>query len=197
MKSEKLINCPYCQAVNIDSGDKTICRRCDSTIHHYQHISFQKSLSYLLTAMILFIPANFYPVLITEKFGMQEANTILGGVVVLWEEGSYPIALIILFASIFVPIIKFILISYLLISTKLNRQTNKIDKLKLFHITEIIGPWSMIDVFVVSILAALVQMTNVAIHPGVGITAFAMMVFFTLLSALAFDTRLIWENKNA
>lgn len=191
----KLIGCPYCRAVNYDKGDKTICRRCDSTIHHYQHISFQKSLAYLITAMILFIPANFYPVLVTEQFGVQSANTILGGVIKLWEEGSYPIALIILFASIFVPIIKFILISYLLISTKLNRRTHKVDKLKLFHITEIIGPWSMIDVFVVSILAALVQMTNVQIHPGVGISAFAMMVFFTLLSALAFDTRLIWEKE--
>jgi paraquat-inducible protein A len=188
----KLIACPYCQAVNIDQGDKTICRRCDSTIHHYEHISFQKSLAYLITAMILFIPANFYPVLVTEKFGVQTANTILGGVIVLWEEGSYPIALIILFASIFVPIIKFILILYLLISTKLNIYTKKIDKLRLFHITEFIGPWSMIDVFVVSILAALVQMTSVEIHPGFGISAFATMVFFTLLSALSFDTRLIW-----
>jgi paraquat-inducible protein A len=196
MKNDKLINCPYCQAVNIDEGEENICRRCDSRIHHFKHISFQKSLAYLITAIILFFPANFYPVLITEKFGIQEANTIIGGVIVMWEDGSYPIALIILFASIFVPIIKFILILYLLISTKLNLYTKKIDKLKLFHITELIGPWSMIDVFVVSILAALVQMTNVQIHPGFGISAFALMVFFTLLSALAFDTRLIWEKKN-
>ena len=197
MNDEKLINCPYCQAVNNDAGDETICRRCDSTIYHFEHISFQKSLAYLLTAMVLFIPANLYPILITEQFGFQTANTIIGGVIILWENGSYPIALIILFASIFVPIIKFILILYLLISTKLKIYTSKIDKLKLFHITELIGPWSMIDVFVVSILAALVQMTNVQIYPGVGITAFAMMVFFTLLSALAFDTRLIWEKKDA
>jgi paraquat-inducible protein A len=191
---EKLINCPYCQAVNIDNGGKNFCRRCDSKIHHYKHISFQKSLAYLITAMILFIPANFYPVLITEKFGIQESNTIIGGVIVMWEDGSYPIALIILFASIFVPIIKFILILYLLISTKLNIYTKNIDKLRLFHITEIIGPWSMIDVFVVSILAALVQMSSVQIHPGFGISAFALMVFFTLLSALSFDTRLIWDK---
>lgn len=192
----KYINCPYCQAVNIDQGDETICRRCDSTIHHFEHISFQKSLAYLITAMILFIPANFYPVLITEQFGVQTPNTILGGIIVLWEDGSYPIALIILFASIFVPIIKFILILYLLISTKLHIYSKNVDKLRLFHITEFIGPWSMIDVFVVSILAALVQMTSVEIHPGFGISAFAIMVFFTLLSALAFDTRLIWERDD-
>ncbi len=197
MENNTLINCPYCQAVNIDTGDKTLCRRCNSTIHHFKYISFQKSLAYLITAMILFIPANFYPVLITEQFGVRSENTILGGIIALWEGGSYPIALIILFASIFVPVIKFILILYLLISTKLNIYTKNIDKLRLFHITEFLGPWSMIDVFVVSILAALVQMTSVEIHPGVGISAFALMVFFTLLSALAFDTRLIWEKKDA
>ncbi len=195
--NKNLINCPYCQAVNIDTGDNTICRRCSSKILHFKHISFQKSLAYLLTAMILFIPANFYPVLITEQFGVQSSNTILGGIIVLWENGSYPIAIIILLASIFVPVIKFILILYLLLSAKFKIYTKSIDKLRLFHITEILGPWSMIDVFVVSILAALVQMTNVEIHPGVGISAFALMVFFTLLSALAFDTRLIWEKKDA
>ncbi len=193
---QRYISCPYCQAVNIDQGDRTICRRCDSIIHHFAHISFQKSLAYLITAMILFIPANFYPVLITEKFGIQSANTIIGGIIVLWKDGSYPIALIILFASVFIPIVKFILLSYLLISTKLKIYTKNVDKLRLFHITELIGPWSMIDVFVVSILAALVQLTNVQIYPGVGISAFAMMVFFTLLSALAFDTRLIWEKRS-
>ncbi len=195
--NKNLINCPYCQAVNIDTGDNTICRRCDSKILHFKHISFQKSLAYLITAMILFIPANFYPVLITEQFGIQSANTILGGIVVLWENGSYPIAIIILLASIFVPVIKFILILYLLLSAKFKIYTKSVDKLRLFHITELLGPWSMIDVFVVSILAALVQMTSVEIHPGVGISAFALMVFFTLLSALAFDTRLIWERKDA
>lgn len=194
--ADKYINCPYCQAVNVDTGDETICRRCDSTIHHFKYISFQKSLAYLITAMILFIPANFYPVLITEQFGVQSENTILGGIIVMWEEGSYPIALIILFASIFVPIIKFILILYLLVSTKFKWYSKNIDKMKLFHITEFIGPWSMIDVFVVSILAALVQMTSVSIHPGFGISAFALMVFFTLLSAVAFDTRLIWERDD-
>lgn len=188
------ISCPHCESVNYDHNGIIHCRRCSSKIYHSKHIGFQKSLAYLVTAMILFIPANIYPILITEQFGHKEANTILGGIIVLWDNGSYPIALIILFASIFVPIVKFILILYLLISTKFTFYTKKIDKLKLFHLTEFIGPWSMIDVFVVSILAALVQMTSVQIYPGTAITAFALMVFFTLLSAISFDTRVIWEN---
>jgi paraquat-inducible protein A len=117
-------------------------------------------------------------------------------VIALWEHGSYPIAIIILFASVFVPILKFIMISYLLISAKYGRGRRRIDKQKLFYITEIIGPWSMIDVFVVAILVALVQFSMVHIEPGAAATAFAAMVFFTLLSALTFDTRLIWEHHD-
>jgi paraquat-inducible protein A len=145
--------------------------------------------------MILFIPANLYPMLSTNTLGEKTTNTIIGGVIVLWEHGSYPIALIILFASVFVPILKFILISYLLLSAKYGKGSQKVDKQKLFYITEIIGPWSMIDVFVVAILAALVQLSLVQIEPGEATTAFAAMVFFTLLSALTFDTRLIWEKN--
>jgi paraquat-inducible protein A len=145
--------------------------------------------------MILFIPANLYPMLTTNTLGERESNTIIGGIIVLWEHGSYPIAVIILFASVFVPILKFILLSYLLASAKWGRAREKINKQKLFYITEIIGPWSMIDVFVVAILASLVQLSVVQIEPGAATTAFALMVFFTLLSALSFDTRLIWERE--
>jgi paraquat-inducible protein A len=130
----------------------------------------------------------------TNTLGERTTNTIIGGIISLWEHGSYPIALIILFASVFVPIVKFILIGYLLASAKWGRMIKKLDKHKLFYITEIIGPWSMIDVFVVAILAALVHMNIVTIEPGPATTAFAAMVFFTLLSAISFDTRLIWER---
>lgn len=197
MTNSRYINCPHCQSVNYDTNSNIECRRCGLKIVHSKHIGFQKSLAYLITAVILFIPANFYPILITEQLGVKEANTILGGVIQLWENGSYPIALIILFASIVIPIVKFILILYLLVSTRLRLYTKKVDKLKLYHITEFLGPWSMVDVFVVSILAALVQMSSVQIYPGMGITIFALMVFFTLLSAMSFDTRIIWEGKDA
>ena len=188
------IRCPICEAVNVDTKKEIRCRRCGEKIYHDKHYSYQQTLAYLITAMILFIPANLYPMLSTNTLGETTTNTIVGGIIVLWEHGSYPIALIILFASVFVPILKFIMISYLLISSKYGRLSQKVDKQKLFYITEIIGPWSMIDVFVVAILAALVQLSIVQIEPGPGTTAFAAMVFFTLLSALSFDTRLIWEK---
>jgi len=109
----------------------------------------------------------------------------------LWEAGSYPIAIIILLASVFVPILKFIFIIYLLIATKYSVKSSMVDKHKLFYITEVIGSWSMVDVFVVAILSVLIHFSAVQIIPGTGATAFAMMVFFTILSALSFDTRLI------
>jgi len=146
--------------------------------------------------MISFIPANLYPMLITKQFGAVEGSTILGGVVMLWEHGSYPIAAIIFVASIVIPVMKFLVLIYLLISVKYPLgKDKKIDKHKLYYMTEAVGPWSMIDVFVVAILAALIHLANVQIVAGTAATAFAVSVFFTLLAAHAFDERLIKENK--
>ena len=188
---DKLIRCPICEAVNIDKGGKIRCRRCKEKIHDYKTVSFHRTIAFLLTAIILYFPANIYPILITKQFGVVHGNTILGGIMHLWEAGSYPVAIIILFASVFVPIMKFIFIIYLLVSTKYNVKSSIIDKHKLFYITEVIGSWSMVDVFVVAILSVLIHFSAVQIIPGAGATAFALMVFFTMLSALSFDTRLI------
>jgi len=191
MFKDKLVRCQVCEAVNLDRSGELFCRRCGEKIHTHRYISFHKTLAFLITAVILYIPANLYPILVTKQFGILKQNTILGGVMHLWEAGSYPIALIILFASVFVPILKFIFIIYLLISTRYKLGSSLSDKHKLFYITEVIGSWSMIDVFVVAILSVVIHFSAVSIIPGKGATAFALMVFFTMLSALSFDTRLI------
>lgn len=192
----KLIPCPICSAVNIDKGKKNSCRRCGSAIYHHRSFSTEKSWAYLITAMIAYIPANVYPMLITNQFGTQDASTILGGVVYLWEHGSYPIAMVIFFASIMIPVVKFLILIYLLISVKYPiGKDKKVNKHKLYYMTEVIGPWSMIDVFVVAILAALIHLTSVSIVAGTAATAFAISVFFTLLAAHAFDETLIKENR--
>ncbi len=196
MQKDNYIACPICDAVNIDSGSELVCRRCKHKVYHHKHKSYQKSLALLLTAMILYIPANIYPILITHQFGHTEENTIIGGIISLWDHGSYPIALIILFASVFVPIVKFIMLLYLLISVKVGTKSSSVDKNKLFYITEVIGPWSMVDVFVVAILATLVHYTYVSIIPGIASTAFALMVILTMLSAHSFDTRMITKEKD-
>lgn len=195
-KNVDFTRCHICEAVNYDNKKDIHCRRCGHKIHHPKHISFQKTLAFLITAIILYIPANLYPILVSKQFGMVSHSTIMGGILHLWEHGSYPIALIILVASVFVPILKFIFIIYLLLSSKYNVKSSKVAKHKLFYITEAIGPWSMIDVFVVLILSVLIHFSGVQIYPGIGATAFALMVFFTMLSALSFDTRLIKKRFN-
>jgi len=192
---KQLMRCNICEAVNINRGEVTPCRRCGTSIYH-ETFSTQKSWAYLLTAMIAYVPANLYPMLITKQFGAVEGSTILGGVVMLWEHGSYPIAMIIFFASIVIPLMKFLVLIYLLISVKYPiGKDRKINKHKLYYMTEAVGPWSMIDVFVVAILAALIHLANVEIVAGTAATAFAISVFFTLLAAHAFDERLIKEYK--
>jgi len=196
MKNYNLIRCPICSAVNIDNSDEIKCRRCEERIYPSKNISYNRTIAYLLTAIILYFPANIYPILITKQFGVVHKSTILGGIMVLWQSGSYPVAIIILVASVFVPILKFIFIIYLLVATKYNLKSAHTEKHKLFYITEAIGSWSMIDVFVVTILSVLIHFTAVKIIPGAGATAFALMVFFTMLSALSFDTRLLKKEKD-
>lgn len=193
---DKLIRCPVCDAVNIDKGKKNTCRRCGSAIYHHRSFSTEKSWAYLITAIIAYIPANLYPMLITSAFGTKEESTILGGVVLLWELGSYPVAAVIFFASIMIPVMKFLILIYLLISVKYPiGKDKKVNKHKLYYMTEVVGPWSMIDVFVVAILAALIHLSSIEILAGTAATAFAISVFFTLLAAHAFDETLIKENK--
>ena len=192
----KLIRCPVCDAVNIDKGKKNTCRRCDSAIYHHRSFSTERSWAYLITAIIAYIPANLYPMLVTNAFGTKDESTILGGVVLLWELESYPVAAIIFFASIVIPVLKFLILIYLLISVKYPLgKDKKVNKHKLYYLTEVIGPWSMIDVFVVAILAALIHLSSVEILAGTAATAFAISVFFTLLAAHAFDETLIKENR--
>ena len=193
---DKLIRCPICDAVNIDKGKENTCRRCGSAIYHHRSFSTEKSWAYLITAMVAYIPANIYPMLVTNAFGTKDESTILGGVVLLWELESYPVAVIIFFASIVIPVMKFLILIYLLISVKYPiGKDKKVNKHKLYYMTEVIGPWSMIDVFVVAILAALIHMSSIEILAGTAATAFAISVFFTLLAAHAFDETLIKENK--
>jgi paraquat-inducible protein A len=193
---EKLIRCPVCDAVNIDKGKENTCRRCGSAIYHHKKFSTEKSWAFLITAIIAYIPANLFPMLVTSAFGNREGSTILGGVVLLWELESYPVAIIIFIASIMIPLLKFLILIYLLISVKYPLgKDKKVNKHKLYYITEVIGPWSMIDVFVVAILAALIHLSSVEVLAGTAATAFAISVFFTLLAAHAFDETLIKDNR--
>jgi paraquat-inducible protein A len=157
--------------------------------------SIQRTWALLLTATILYIPANVLPIMRTEFFGQETPNTIIGGVITLWEGGSYPIAIIILVASVVVPVAKIIILCWLNLSVQLGRTGSTQLRIRYYRITEAIGRWSMIDVFVVAVLVALIQMGNtLSIFPGPAALAFCAVVFTTMIAAMTFDSRLIWQH---
>ncbi len=189
-----LIACTTCGLVE---HPREICQRCGAALHSRDPQSFQKTLAWLIAGMIFFIPANLYPMLITNTFGTEQKSTIIGGVIELIEYKSYFVALVVGVASIVVPLAKFAVIGLLLASIRGRWQSNPYQRLHLYEITEFIGRWSMIDVFVVAILAALIQLNFVAsVNPGVAAISFALSVIFTMLSAQSLDQRLIWDSMN-
>lgn len=161
-------------------------------------ISIQRTWALLLTATLLYIPANIYPIMYTEFFGSVEANTILGGVISLWQSDSYPVAVIIFLASVVIPIAKLFVLAWLNWSVVRGSSSLQTKRSMMYKITEWIGRWSMIDVFVVAILVALIQLgSTISIYPGFAALAFCAVVFFTMLAAITFDSRLIWPKDKA
>jgi paraquat-inducible protein A len=174
--------------------DKTICKRCGGHLFSRGPDSLQKVWAYLFAGVIAFIPANTYVMLRTDTLVEHSESTIMGGVVELLHYGSYGIATIVFVASIIIPLGKFLAIAYLAISVQRRSVLQMHQRHKLYEVVEFIGRWSMIDVFVVAILSALVQLDTVAsIHPGIAAVSFALSVVFTMLSAQSFDARLIWD----
>ena len=154
----------------------------------------QRSWAFLIAAAVLYVPANVYPVMTVNMFGDGEPDTIISGAISLIEAGDVPIALLVLFASVLVPLGKLLLLTYLLVSVHYRKRVGLRQRTRIYRMLEYVGRWSMIDVFMVSILAALVQMGGVAsIVAGAGGTAFAAVVVLTLLAAESFDPRLMWD----
>lgn len=144
--------------------------------------------------MIAYIPANVYPMLLTSTLVERSESTIIGGVIELIHHGSIGIAIIVFVASVMIPIGKFVAIIYLAISVQRRSASNQHERHVAYEVVEFIGRWSMIDVFVVAILSALVQLNTIAtINPGIAAVSFALSVIFTMLSAQSFDARLIWD----
>ena len=190
-----LASCHVCGTLQSFEADRH-CVRCGSRLYQRKPFSLQRSWAFLITGLILYLPANLYPIMTTTQLGVTDENTIIGGVILLWSIKSYPVAVIVFVASIVIPLLKFLVISLLLLSIwrghagKLGQQT------RLFRFIEYIGPWSMIDVFVVILLVALIQFGGIAsVLPGPAAMAFAGMVMATMLAAISFDTRLLWDNE--
>ena len=191
-KDVGLAGCRVCGQVNTASDAS--CKRCGQRVHIRTPYSLQRLWAWWLAGLMLYIPANLYPILITKTFGSSEGSTIIGGVITLIEYGEHPIAAIVGFASVFVPMAKFIVVGLIGLHASHKIRLESHTAHKLHHIVEFIGRWSMIDVFVVAILSALVQFGFLAsIEPGAAAACFALSVAFTMLSAQALDPRLIWD----
>ena len=178
----------------LSAATLTRCRRCGAGIHLRIPHSLQTTMALLVTAVVLFVPANVLPIMHTEQLGRVTTNTIVGGVIRLWEHGSYPIALVIFIASILIPIAKIFALVWLCLTVGRQHPTSRRERALIYRVTEFIGRWSMIDVFVVAVLVALIQLGGLlTIRAGPAALAFAGVVIATMLAALAFDSRLIWD----
>ena len=188
------MGCDTCGAVS-RAAEGTLCPRCGFGLRHRKPDSVARTWALSLAAVLLYIPANTYPVLTVIQFGAGEPSTILGGVQELLEAGMWPLAALVFFASIAVPVMKLVGLAILLISTQRGAIGHLRDRTFLYRIVDAIGRWSMIDIFMGSILVALVQFgAIVTINPGVGAIAFAAVVILTMLAARSFDPRLMWDR---
>jgi paraquat-inducible protein A len=188
-----LASCHLC--LNLASKELHHCPRCGARLHQRKTASVQRTLALLVTASILYVPANILPIMITDQLGRSIESTILGGVVLLIQLGSIPIAAVIFIASVVVPLGKILIMFYLCWSVRHGPPDNQRQRAVLYRVTEFIGKWSMLDVFVVAILVALVHLGDLlVIRPGGAALAFAGVVIVTMVAAESFDPRLMWDH---
>ncbi len=192
-----LMGCHTCGlVVRAGALHKVRCPRCGSHLHYRKPNSLTRTWALLLTAIVMYIPANLLPVMYASAFGNTQGDTIMSGVIYFLKHGDWPLALVIFVASIMVPMLKMLALIYLLLSVQRHSRLRHRQRTQLYRITELMGRWSMVDVFVVALMAAIVQLGALAeITPGPGAVAFASVVILTMLAALAFDPRLIWDHQ--
>jgi paraquat-inducible protein A len=192
-----LLACEQCDQVvraNETHLHGLVCPRCATPLHHRKPDSLNRSWALALTAAILYIPANLLPIMTVTSFGKGTPDTIVSGVIELLHAGMWPIALLVFFASITVPVVKLIGLVFLLIAVHRRSTARLRERTMIYRIIEGVGRWSMVDVFMIGILAALVALGNLAtIAPGPGAVAFCAVVIVTIFAAMAFDPRLMWD----
>jgi paraquat-inducible protein A len=194
-RSAGLIACRTCGRVH--RAQTQYCQRCGQALFSREPASLQRVWAWLCAGFMAYIPANLYPMLETTTLGRTQTNTLLGGVIELVLHHSFGVAAIVFFASIIIPIGKFVCISYLALQIQHPDKRSLHLKHRMLEVVDFIGRWSMIDVFVVALLSSLVQLGSVvSVKPGIAAVSFALSVVFTMLSAMSFDSRLIWDTDS-
>ena len=201
-RGEATLACPICELVSPgdlppDRRGRRHCPRCGARLHHRKPRSLQRTGALLLAATILYVPANLLPIMQTTSLGRVQSDTILSGAHYLLQSGMWPLALVVFVASILVPLLKILILTLLLVSIHWRWTWRPRDRTRLYRILELVGRWSMVDIFVVTILVALVQLGNVAnVVAQSGAVFFAAVVVLTMLAAMSFDPRLIWDTQH-
>jgi paraquat-inducible protein A len=193
----KLISCHGCGLVldNQHEHSHARCPRCEARVYSRKPNSLGRSWAYLIAAAILYVPANLLTIMFTTKMYSTEPSTIVSGVIELWQSGAWDLAVIVFTASVVVPILKIVLLTFLLVSTEMKSTWRQKERTRLYRVIEFIGHWSMLDVFVVALLITLVHFHKLAlVQAGPGIVAFGAVVVLTMLSSMSFDPRLIWDT---
>ena len=193
-----LVSCHACHLLSrrpkAPAQGVACCPRCGEELHQRKPNSLMRTWALVIAAMVFYIPANVLPMTVTSALGTVQADTIMSGVIYFMQHGSWEIALVIFTASIFVPFLKFIILIYLLLSVQFKWIKKPKDLTRLYRFTEAIGRWSMLDIYVVTILVALVKLGFLAdIEAGPAAIYFALVVVTTMIAAESFDPRLIWD----
>lgn len=191
-----VLGCPVCGLVCRGATENTEveCPRCGQALHTRKPNSIARTWAYLVTAILMYIPANAMPIMRTRTLFDDRQDTIISGVLALWGTGSWDLALIVFVASVVVPLAKIGVLIVLLLSVQFGWVTGRRRRTRLFRLVEWVGQWSMLDIFVVVLMVALVQFSTLArIDPGPGAAAFGGVVVLTMFAAQAFDARLIWD----
>ena len=194
-----LVSCGTCSLLSqpVNWAEPGYCPRCGGELASRHHNSLQYTWALVIAAAICYIPANMLPVLNTNALGKSEPDTIISGVIFLYTSGSWPLALIVLVASVMVPLGKLVALVYLLITVQRRSIRSNRERTRLYRMVEFIGRWSMLDVFVDTFTVALVQLQPLmSVQPGAGVLFFASVVVLTMLAAESFDPRLIWDSSS-
>lgn len=193
-----LLACEVCRLLSRAPapGGDAHCPRCGAALHARKPASLARTWAFLAAAMMLYIPANALPIMQTSSLFGTQRDTILSGVAFLWASGSFVLALLVFFASIMVPLAKMLALTVLAASVQLRATWHPRTRTRLYRVIEFAGRWSMLDIYVVTILVALVQVSSFAsIHAGPGAAAFGAVVVLTMFAAASFDPRLIWDAQ--
>jgi paraquat-inducible protein A len=194
--AQGFIRCHDCGCLSTTSEKNRLCPLCGGHLHSRLPNSFQRTAALLLSAFCLYIPANIFPIMTVTRLGVGEPHTIIGGIIALINGGMVPIALLVLIASIMVPLLKLLGLGLLLLNVHYRWQAHAKKWTFMYRIIAFVGRWSMLDIFMISILVSLVDMGGVAqVIAGPAATAFAAVVVLTMFAAKNFDPRLIWDNQ--